>query len=130
MTEVEIKGFIEKYRAIYKTFSPVYSPALGAKVNFNSEGFNHLTFKSGKKRTDNIVINRLPILLLAAPVIKNCPKTIETRTRKENIKGKPTKTTYYALEANVGKSSTRVRVVVRRIGVGGAYNFFSIMKYN
>ena len=120
------------YRKIqgYKTFRPVYCAALKTRVNFNSEGFNHLIFKGGKKRTDRVIVNRLPILLLAVPVIKKCSKTIETRVREETIKGKLVKTTYYALEANVGKSNTRVRVVVRRIGTGGGYNFFSIMKYN
>jgi hypothetical protein len=130
MTEIIINDFIDKYRELYKKNRPLLSPALKQEIHFNSEGFNHLLFKGGKKRTDKAIINRLPLVPLAIPVIKNCKKTLEIRSRKETIKGKDVSVKYYSLEANVGKSSTRVRVVIRKIGKNGNYNFFSIMKYN
>lgn len=130
MTEIIINDFVDKYREIYKKNRAVLSPALKQEIHFNSEGFNHLLFKGGKKRTDRVVANRLPLIPLAIPVIKNCKKTLEIRSRQETIKGQAVNVKYYSLEANVGKSSTRVRVVIRKIGKNGNYNFFSIMKYN
>jgi len=130
--KIDINVFIAKYRTEHKTFNPAYSPALKGKINFNSDGFSHLIFKGGKKRTGKIVMNRLPLLPLTVPVIKNCPKVLEKRVREEKIKGieGEVKVTYYSLEAIVGKSSTRVRVVIRKVGTNGNLNFFSIMKFN
>jgi hypothetical protein len=130
MTEIIINDFIAKYRELYKKQRPVISPALKQEIKFNAEGFNHLLFKGGKKRADKAVINRLPLVPLAVPVIKTCRKTLEIRSRRQTIKGKTVSVKYYSLEANVGKSSTRVRVVIRKVGRAGNYNFYSIMKYN
>jgi hypothetical protein len=130
MSQLIINDFIAKYRELYKKNRPVFSPALKTEIHFNSEGFSHLLFKGGKKRTDKVIINRLPLIPLAVPVIKICKQTIEVRSRKETIKSQTVAVKYYSLEANVGKSSTRVRVVIRKVGRKGNYNFFSIMKYN
>jgi hypothetical protein len=130
MADTIINEYIVRYREIYKKNRPVTSPALKQEIYFNSEGFNHLLFKNGKKRTDKTIMNRLPLIPLAVPVIKNCKETAEVRSRKEKIKGNAVSVKYYALEANVGKSNTRVRVIIRKIGQKGNYNFHSIMKYN
>jgi hypothetical protein len=127
---IDINEFIKKYRTSYKHLKPAYSKALKLDVNFNAEGFNHLLFKGNKKRTDRVVFNRLPLVPLIVPVIKNCDKVLGLRKKDEIQKGKTAKVTYYSLEAIVGQSKTRVRVVVRKIGRNGQLHFYSIMKYN
>jgi len=39
MATLAIKDFIEKYRAVYKTFTPVYCPALKTKIIFQFRRF-------------------------------------------------------------------------------------------
>lgn len=70
------------------------------------------------------------LIPLIKPVIRKCTKVTETRTRIEKVNDKETKATYKALEARVGKSSTRVKVVIKKSGENGKYYFQSIMKYN
>lgn len=67
---------------------------------------------------------------LIRPVIRKSLEVTETRIRTELLKSKETKATYKAIEARVGRKSTRVRVVVKKIGENGKYYFQSVMKYN
>ena len=124
MTEV-----IEKYRVEYKKLSPVYSKAIGEKVYFNMFGFKHLIFKGKRRRDNKTIMNRLVLIPLILPVIHNCDEEVEIRVRREVVDGKKVKVTYYALEALVGKSSARVRVVTRKVGSEGKHYFQSAMKY-
>ena len=110
MTALPINTFIENWRVFYSNLEPTLSPALNTQISFNSQGFNHLLFKKKVKRTDKVIFNRLPLLPLIVPVIKNCSEIKEVRTRKENIKGKEKEVSFFSLEANVGRGSPRVRV--------------------
>lgn len=88
-----------------------------------------MLFSGGKRRKDKDIINRLPLLHLAIPVIKSCTSVKETRESEEIINGKKVTVSYFALESYVGRSNTRVRVVIRKVGKKGNYNFYSIMRY-
>lgn len=129
MEHIPTKDLIMKYRAEYKKLKPVYSEAIGEKVHFNMPGFKHLIFKGKHRRQTTVIFNRLVLIPLIVPVIRNCPEEVEIRIRNEAVDGKKTKVTYYALEARVGKDSVRVRVVTRKVGERGKHYFQSIMKY-
>lgn len=128
--ELRICEVIDKYKAIYQKVTPVKSYAIGDKVYFNMFGFKHLIFKGQHRRENGAIYNRLVLIPLIVPVIKNCEEEVEIRIRRENINGKQVKVTYYALESRVGNDSARVRVVTRKVGVKGKHYFQSIMKYN
>jgi hypothetical protein len=126
---VKTSEYIEKYKAMYSALRPIQSVAICEKVYFNISGFKHLVFKGKHRRETKAILNRLVLIPLIAPVIKNCKEEIEIRIRRETIDGKKIKVTYYALEAHVGKDRARVRVVTRKVGKKGKHYFQSIMKY-
>ena len=128
--ELPISQIIDKYKTSYKRFKPTYSPALDEDIQFNMSGFKHLVFKGKHRRPNKVIYSRMVLIPLIKPVIHECNKITETREVIENVKGKKLKVKYCALEAKVGKSSTRVRVVVKKIGKNGKYYFQSVMKYN
>ncbi|MCL2174027.1 hypothetical protein FWH58_01885 [Candidatus Saccharibacteria bacterium] len=127
--ELKLSEIIAKYKAIYQKINRVQSPAIGDYVYFNMFGFKHLIFKGHHRRDNLAVYNRLVLIPLIAPVIKNCDREVEIRIRRETVRGKEVKVTYYALESRVGTGSVRVRVVTRQIGDKGRHYFQSIMKY-
>ena len=129
MDRLPMKDIIEKYRSEYKKISPTYSKAIGDKIHFNMYGFKHLIFKGKHRRENKAIMNRLVLIPLIVPVIRNCDEEIEIRVRRETIDGKRVRVTYHALEALVGKSNARVRVVTRKVGEKGSHFFQSIMKY-
>ena len=120
---------ISKYKVMYQALKPVRSKAIGAEVNFNMPGFKHLIFKGKHRRPTRDIYNRLVLVPLIVPVIRNCDEVIETRIRSEFIDGEKVQVTYHALEAHVGKDKARVRVVTRKVGEAGQHYFQSIMKY-
>lgn len=129
MKRLPTKDLIKKYKADYKKLMPVYSKAIGDKVFFNLFGFKHLIFKGKHRRDTKAIFNRLVLVPLIVPVIRNCDEEVEIRIRREIIDGKKIRVTYYALEARVGKDSVRVRVITRKVGTRGRHFFQSIMKY-
>jgi len=130
VNELKTGEIIAKYRKIYSQITSVHSSAIGEKVYFNIRGFKHLIFKGKHRRDSATIYNRLVLVPLIVPVIKNCNEEVEIRIRREMIDGKQVKVTYYALEACVGNCSARVRVVTRKVGDKGRHYFQSIMKYN
>ena len=129
MAYIKTSEVIEKYRAEYSKLKPIQSKAIGEMVYFNVTGFKHLIYKGKHRREAKVIFNRLVLIPLIAPVIKNCTEEKEIRIRKEIIDGKKISVTYYALEEFVGKDSVRVRVVTRKVGKKGRHYFQSIMKY-
>jgi len=130
INELKINDVINRYKTHYKAIKPTKSCAIGDKVYFNMPGFKHLIFKGGHRRPNSVVYDRLVLIPLIVPVIRNCEEEVEIRIKREIINGKSIKATYYALEARVGKSEARVRVVTRKVGEKGKHYFQSIMKYN
>ena len=129
MDRLPMKDIVEKYRNEYKKILPIHSKAIGERVYFNMFGFKHLIFKGKHRRENRAIMNRLVLIPLIVPVIQNCDEEVEIRVRRETIDGKRVRVTYYALEALVGKSNARVRVVTRKVGEKGKHYFQSIMKY-
>jgi hypothetical protein len=129
MERLPTKDLIAKYRGEYVKLRSIHSPAIGEKVYFNMPGFKHLIFKGGHRRQTAAIFNRLVLIPLIAPVIRNCSEEVEIRIRNEMVDGKKARVTYYALEAHVGKDSVRVRVITRKVGNKGKHYFQSIMKY-
>jgi len=127
--EIPISDIIKKYRTVYNSLRPVNSKAIGDRVYFNMFGFKHLIFKGKHRRQNKAIFDRLILIPLIVPVIKNCERETEMRQRYEMVKGKEVKATYYALEAKVGKDAARVKVVTRKVGTRGRHYFQSIMKY-
>lgn len=89
-----------------------------------------MIFKGKHRRDNKTIYSRLVLIPLIRPVIENCDEETEIRVRREVIDGKKVKVTYYALEARVGKSEVRVRVVTRKVGEKGKNYFQSVMKFN
>lgn len=129
MDRLPMKEVIDKYRSEYRKLSPTHSNAIGELIHFNMNGFKHLLFKGKHRRENKAIMNRLVLIPLIIPVIRNCDEETEIRVRRETIDGKRVRVTYYALEARVGKSSARVRVITRKVGEKGKHYFQSIMKY-
>src|SRR3989344_887632 len=121
--------FMKKYKKEFEKLNAVRCVAIGEKVYFNMYGFKHLIFKGRQRRPTRVIFNRLVLIPLIIPTIKNSDEILETRIRKELIDGKKLSVTYHALETKVGKESVRVRVVVRKVGAKGKFYFFSVMKY-
>ena len=128
--ELAMSQIINKYKATYKKFKPTYSPALDEDIHFNMSGFKHLIFKGKHRRPNKVIYSRMVLVPLIKPVIHRCNKVTEVRKAVEGVKGQKLEVKYCALEARVGKSSARVRVVVKKIGKNGKYYFQSIMKIN
>ena len=129
MRNLPTKDLVIKYREEYSKLKPVFSKAIGENVHFNMPGFKHLIFKGMHRRETKAIFNRLVLIPLIVPVIRNCDEEVEMRVRREIIDGNKVKVTYYALEAHVGKDSIRVRVVTRKVGEKGKHYFQSIMKH-
>jgi hypothetical protein len=130
ISELGLQETISKYRRVYSAIEPIYSEALGAKIYFNMPGFKHLIFKNKHRRDNDTICKRRVLIPLIVPVIHNCDEPVEIRKRPEIIDGKKVWVEYNALEAKVGKSNARVRVVTRKVGDHGRHYFQSIMKYN
>ncbi|MCL2680782.1 MAG: hypothetical protein FWF11_04900 [Coriobacteriia bacterium] len=129
MDQPSTKDLIAKYRAEYRKLTPVHSTAIGEKVHFNMQGFKHLIFKGKHRRPNKALLNRIVLVPLIVPVIKNCNEEVEIRIRRETVDGKQVRVTYYALEAVIGKNKCRVRVITRKVGEKGKHYFQSVMKY-
>ena len=52
MNESGYQNIKDSARIIYSKIGKTYCPALSQKVNFSSEGFNHLIFKNPRSTRD------------------------------------------------------------------------------
>jgi hypothetical protein len=120
---------LNKRKAWYDNIKKVYCPCINEDVIFNSKGFHHIKYdRSGRARSKKEKMYRLGILPLAIPVIKCAIKIHKYSPPKElNKLEKPIE--YWALREKVGKQSTTITVILRRIGSGNI-TFYSIMKKN
>ncbi len=126
--QIPINKLIQDYKEKYSQINPIMSPALKQKVYFNMAGFKHLIFKGPRRRSNRDIINRLTLIPLIPPVIKNANHITETRVSYKLVRGKSMRITFYSIEAGVGKSNVIVKIVVRKIGEKGNLFFYSIMK--
>ena len=117
---------------LYNTFNSIDSPALGQKIIFTAEGFNHLVYSSPKKMRDKRAqILRFDMLPKAKFILENSTTYQEY---DEEIINKKVNRRGYWVSTNVlvrcwGFVSIvrkfRVKVVVTQEG-NGAINFLSV----
>lgn len=122
-------------RTEYKSYSAPYCLALREYVSFNSDGFNHLRFRTdGTPRKSTEQMYKLGLLPLVIPVIHLAVRVDQYERRLAPI-GRKKKDTrkvlkevqYWSLVAVVGKQSVKLRVILRKIG-DGKLHFWSVMK--
>lgn len=128
MGSLSVKIFIAKYSEIYKNIQPLYSPAICETIYFNGAGFRHLIYKNKHRRKAKIILGRLVLVPLIIPVIENCEKIVETHFRCQVIDHQKVSVVYHALEAKVGRSRIKARLIARKLGKQGKNYFHSIMK--
>ena len=110
---------LEKRRAEYRKFTPLFCPCLNEQITFNSDGFNHLRFHlEHKARTQAEQVHKLNFL----PHVR----TVLIKASKIESYRKINKSEYWALCATIGKGNLKVRVIIRRIG-NGKMHFWSVM---
>lgn len=132
MKNENYKKLLEKRRREYKNCSSIFCPCIKEGINFNSEGFNHLQFKTnGTPRKQAERIYKLNLLPLAILTIKLADKVEKYSHKKLIIKKKGNRTKkdiqYWAISALIDKKRGRIKVILRKVG-SGKIHFWSIMK--
>lgn len=104
---------------------------LNKKVTLNAKGFHHLLYDgSGKARTMTeararlILIPLIPVVLRLADDCSYEKRYVRANRKKDSP---PTLVEMWGMEAIVGKTQSRIKVIVRREG-GGKLLFWSIMR--
>ena len=127
----KLRGDAQKF---YSEIGGVFSPAFNQSINFNSEGFNHIIFKSHRtERERPSQILRFKLLPLAVKLIKTSTtyqefeetlKEFEIESYgKKSRKSKPVK--YWGIIAIV--DGRKIKVIIRKIGDNGTMHFWSIV---
>ncbi len=98
------KKLLEERRAWYKNIKKVYCPILKESVVFNSKGFHHLVYPSGKMRPIKEQMYKLGLLPLVIPVIKNAKKIY--KYEKCFVKNLGKEVEFWTLKEVVGKRKT------------------------
>lgn len=121
ITPEDFAYFKERMRKKYNLIrSPVRCRCLNQDVYFNAKGFHHLLYDgSGRRRNLNEAYFRLTLIPLIVPVIVSAEDCIyEKRSIRIEM---------WSLEAIVGRSHNKVKVVLRRDGAGNIF-FWSVMR--
>ena len=124
----------EDTQKFYNAIGGIFSPALDQKINFPSEGFNHIVFKGSRsEREKSSQVLRFKLLPLAVKLIKistthqefeETLKEFEVKAYKKRIR--KTKTvTYWGIIAII--EGRKIKVIIRRIGDNGAVHFWSVV---
>ena len=127
------KELLDDRREDYKTWVPVYCPAIREYVFFNMRGFNHLRFKiDNTPRNPKEAMYKLGLLPLVRPAIHLATVVEKYERRVAPVGGGHAKVLkemeYWAVEAVVGKRNTKVRIVLRKLVGGQQIHFWSVMK--
>lgn len=124
----------EDAQSFYNQIGSVFSPAFKEKIHFNSDGFNHLVFKSARtEREKASQILRFKLLPLAVKLLQESTtyqefeetlKEFEIKSYKKKIrKIKPVK--YWGIIAII--NGRKIKVIIRRVGDNGVLHFWSIV---
>ncbi|OGZ01171.1 MAG: hypothetical protein A3B13_03625 [Candidatus Liptonbacteria bacterium RIFCSPLOWO2_01_FULL_45_15] len=124
----------EDARKFYSEIVSVFSPVFQEKIFFNSEGFNHIIFKSARtEREKSSQILRFKLLPLAVKLLKESTtyqefeqtlQEFETKSYKKKIrKTNPVK--YWGVIAII--DGRKIKVIVRKIGDNGTMHFWSVV---
>ncbi|MDO8469627.1 MAG: hypothetical protein Q7S84_01225 [bacterium] len=127
----KLRGDAQKF---YSEIGSVFSPAFSQKVQFSSEGFNHIIFKSPRtERERSSQILRLKLLPLAIKLVADSTTHQEfEESLKEfdvmRFKKRARKTMmvrYWGIIAIV--EGRKIKVIIRKVGDNGAMHFWSIV---
>ncbi|HAS85129.1 MAG TPA: hypothetical protein DCS23_03630 [Candidatus Yonathbacteria bacterium] len=134
-TDTEFEKIRGEAETLYKTFGAVHCPYFGEKINFNTDGLEHLKFKSwNRARSKSDQFMRLKLLRLAPETILNS-KTLQgvfedklfVRKKKNKRWEKIlTDVTYYEFVAVLERK--RVKVIVKQV-LGGEKFFWTLIPY-
>ena len=133
----EFKRLKDSVNIEYKNTGHVYSPALKAKIVFNSNGITHLYYKNNRTgRSKNVQYNKLRFFREAVNISKIATTIQEYRrialsNKCKNGQNKISVTELFAFWAIISfKKKTRIKIIVRRVGGDdGQYHFWSLMPY-
>ncbi|MBI4120028.1 MAG: hypothetical protein HY454_01040 [Parcubacteria group bacterium] len=124
----------EDAQKFYSAIGSAISPAFNQKVYFNSEGFNHIIFKSARsERERSSQVLRFKLLPLALKLVKisttyqEFEETIgefEVKSYKSKIK-KSKPVSYWGIIAIV--DGRKIKVIIRKIGENGTMHFWSVV---
>lgn len=120
------KTFEIKQKALYRTFQPIFCPALQETVYFNADGFHHLLFEDRRPRIPAERHYRLSLLPHVHDVISNSLQA------KQEVKSVTPRIVTWSLsykfvkENTNGKHCTTKVVVIRKKPAGRIY-FLSVM---
>lgn len=126
------KELLDSRKTDYKTWDPIYCPALRAYVHFTMAGFSHLRFHTDNTpRKPKEAMYKLGLLPLVRSVVYTAKNAKYERrlapvggSRKRVLK----EIDYWGITAVVGKQNTKVRVVLRKLVGSNQIHFWSVMK--
>ncbi len=126
-------SLLKQRRINYKTWVPVYCPAIRQYIYFNMRGFNHLRFNTNNTpRNPKEAMYKLGLLPLVRPVIHTSTKVDKYERRLSPIGGTRKKVLkeieYWGIVGVVGQQNTKIRIVLRKINGGENIHFWSVMK--
>lgn len=134
----KFKELKQKVELEYGSIDHIYSPALKAPIFFTAEGLHHLRYDSSRaERGKRAQRNKFLYFKSAIEIIKKS-NTIQEYRRRLMPVGKPDKSglrrtkwvEWFAFFVVTSFSKpTRIKVVVRRVGVDGQYHFWSVMPF-
>lgn len=127
----KLKKLLERCRKDYKTWEPIYCPALGSEVHFNANGFKHLRFHTdSRRRTAKETSHKLKLLPSVKNILQNATCIAEYREvnmpRSKNQNMKTIKIQYWSLEDANRKNGSKIRIILRKVG-NGKIHFWSVM---
>jgi hypothetical protein len=120
--------FEETQKELYKSFQPVFCPALQEDIHFNADGFHHLVYVQKKRRPrgKSERYYRLALLPYVHSVIAN-----SLNAKPQIISTSPPVTawglSYKLIKSNTNGKLCTVKVVVIRKKPGGRLYFLSVM---
>jgi len=134
-TDEEFDSVREKAETLYKGIGSVVCPYFKEKVNFNTEGLEHIKFKAwNRARSKRDQFMRLKLIRLAPEILKNS-RTLQgiwetqlpiRRKRHGQWESVFTSVTYYEFIAVV--EGRRIKVVVKQI-LGGERFFWTLIPF-
>ncbi len=127
MSKNQTKRYIDRWKRYYKGIGVAYCKYLQTTIHFNSQGFNHLIYKRGHRRSLKEIYNRLPLLKYAKTVVKSARNISSSVFKDETFNGKTVQSSYVALIFEIDRTK-KIKVILRKRGSNGQWFFQSIMR--
>lgn len=118
----------------YHTIKPMQCPALGERVHFPAESFNHIIFKNARSERDrSSQIMRFKLLPKAVHLVEvstvyqefeETLKQHEVKIRKKRVT-KTRRTRYWGLIGII--DGRKIKVILRKVGDNGQLHFWSVI---